>query len=608
MAERSTEHPPQQASPLRPAAAAVATDRAAVTDRPWFAHYDDDIPRTLAPYPAETLIDVVRRQAAERPSAAALRFEGAVTTYGQLVRKAGAFARALETQGLAPGDRVALVMPNCPQFVIAELGTWLAGGVVAPMNPTYPDDELAGLLGRSGATIAVVLAPFYDHVKAVQAKTSVRHVIVAYVRDALAFPKSLLFRLFRERHEGHGTRPRGGDEAMGDVLARHEGEQPLAAPPGTGDPALLLPSGGTTGTPKLVIGTHGGLAMSGRQLDTWLGGVLERGRDTLLVPLPLFHVYAAAGAQTLAFTAGVSMALIPNPRDTGSLLAAIRRERPAFLVAVPGILAALAAHPDTPAMRDAFHAMKLVFSGAAPLLVETSREFQSLTGGVIVEGYSLTEAQMAVTANPARGEKKIGSVGVPVPDVDLRLVDIETGAHEVPQGENGEVLLSAPQLMGGYWGKPEETAEALTRDEDGKLWLHTGDVGYLDADGYLFLTARKKELIKVSGYQVWPREVEEVIATHPAVAEVGVAAIPDLMKGERPKAWIVLRPGAQATPDDLRAFCAVHLAPYKVPAQVAIVGELPKSPIGKVLRRKLRDLDAVVSAETSAVPVLNAKP
>ncbi|HET7449911.1 MAG TPA: AMP-binding protein, partial [Gaiellaceae bacterium] len=473
------------------------TDRAAhqtmetpaerAAERPWFAHYDPGVPTTLAPYPAETLVDVVTRQARERPYAAALRFEGAVTTFGQLLRQARAFGHALEERGLAPGDRVALVLPNCPQLVIAELGTWLAGGVVAPMNPTYPEEELAGLLGRSGATIAVVLAPFYEHVKAVQSRTSVRHVIVAYVRDALAFPKSLLFRVFKEGHDGHGTRPRGDDETMGRLLAAHDGRQPRAAPPGTADVALLLPSGGTTGTPKLVVGTHGGLAISGRQLDAWLGGVLERGRDTLLVPLPLFHVYAAAGVQSLAFTAGVSMALIPNPRDTAALLATIRRERPAFLVAVPGILASLAAHPDTPRTRDAFHAMKLVFSGAAPLMLETSREFQALTGGIIVEGYSLTEAQMAVVANPAIGMKKLGSVGLPLPDVEVRIVDAEEGRVPMAQGETGEIVLVAPQLMIGYRHREHETREMLRTNANGERLLYTGDLGYLDEDGYLFL-------------------------------------------------------------------------------------------------------------------------
>ena len=561
--------------------------------QPWLAHYDRGIPASLAPYPDETLIDLVRRQARERPNAAALRFEGAVTSYRTLLREAEAFGRALEVRGVRPGDRVALILPNVPQFVVAELGTWLADGIVAPMNPTYPDEELGALLARTGATVAVVLAPFYERLKAVQSGTAVRRVIVAHVRDALAFPKSLLFRLAKERHDGHGTRPRGGDETMRDVLAAHRGERPTAAAPRPDDGAILLPSGGTTGTPKEVLGTHGGLAVAGRQLDTWLGAVLVHGEDTLLVPLPLFHVYAAAGVQSLAFAGGLSMALVPNPRDTAGLLRTIRRERPSFLCAVPTLLTALMSHPDAERTRPAFRGIKLCFSGAAPLLAETTRQFEALTGGVVMEGYSLTEAQMAVIANPATGEKKTGSVGMPLPDVDVRLVDLETGTREVARGEPGEVLIAAPELMREYWQQPEETAAALVPDDAGRRWLRTGDVGYFDEDGYLFLTDRKKELIKVSGFQVWPREVEEAVAAHPAVLEVGVAAVADPTKGERPKAWVVLRPGGHVTADELRTFCRERLASYKVPAEVSVVPELPKSAVGKVLRRKLRELDRV---------------
>jgi long-chain acyl-CoA synthetase len=213
-----------------------------------------------------------------------------------------------------------------------------------------------------------------------------------------------------------------------------------------------------------------------------------------------------------------------------------------------------------------------------------------------MEGYSLTEAQMAVIANPAQGPKKTGSIGMPLPDVDLRLVDVETGTQDVAQGEQGELVIGAPQLMRGYWERPEETAEVLRRDADGRVWLHTGDIGYLDPEGYLFLTDRKKELMKVSGYQVWPREIEEVLAAHPAVLEAGVAAITHDVKGELPKAWVVLRAGMTATGPEIKNFCKERLAPYKVPVQVAIVPELPKSPIGKVLRRKLRELDAAAKA------------
>ena len=567
----------------------------------WQAHYDEGVPRTLAPYPAETLLDVLERQSADWP-AAGIRFEGARTTYADLLVDAAGFGRALADRGVRPGDRVALLLPNMPQFLVAELGAWMAGAIVAPMNPTYTEEELADVLARSGAEVVVVLASFYDKLQRVRERTRVRHVIVAHLRDALPFPKSLLFRLLLERREGHDTMPRGTDEAMRDVVEAYRGMRPHAAPPRAADPAVLLPSGGTTGTPKLVVGTHGGLAASGRQLDAWLGGVLSRGRDTLLVPLPLFHVYACAGVQSLAFTAGVSMALVPNPRDTKALLATIRRERPAFLPAVPALLAAMARHPDLAKTREAFRSIKLVFCGAAPLLAETYRSFEQLTGGVIVEGYSLTEAQMAVVCNPVVGPKRIGTVGMPLPDVDLRLVDIETGEGEVAPGDPGEVLLSAPQLMRGYWNQPGETAEVLARDASGRTWLHTGDVGFLDPDGYLHLTDRKKELIKVSGFQVWPREIEEVLARHPAVLEVGVAGVTEPAGGEYPKAWVVPRPGTSATAEELRAYCRDHLAPYKVPTAVSFVRELPKTAIGKVLRRKLRDLDESAGSAQSLPP------
>jgi len=563
-----------------------------MTSRLWHAHYDADVPPSLEPYAAETLLDVVHRQATERPGAAALRFEGRVTTYRELIRDAEAFGAALETLGVERGDRVALVLPNSPPFVVAELGAWMTGAIVTPINFTYPDEEIAQMLARAGATTAVVLSPFYERVKAIQSRTSLRRVVVAHVADALPFPKSLLFRMFREKKSGHAARLRDGDQRMSDLLRRHRGARPSATPPQVSDVAVLLPSGGTTGTPKWVIGSHGGLAASGRQLFTWLRAVLEPGRDTLMLPLPLFHVYGLAGVQSLAFTGGLSVTLVADPRDTRAVLATIRRERPAFFCAVPTLLTAIMSHAHAERSRDAFRAIKLCFSGAAPLLAETRRQFEELTGGVVMEGYSLTEAQMAVIANPVRGAKKTGSVGLPLPDVDLRIVDLEAGERDLPQGEQGEVLISGRQLMLGYWEQPAETADVLQHDADGRAWLRTGDIGYLDADGYLFLTDRKKELIKVSGFQVWPREVEEVLVGHPAVAEAGVAAVAHPRRGEIPKAWVVLRPGAMASPNDIRAFCRERLASYKVPGEVSIVDALPKSAIGKVLRRKLKELDA----------------
>ena len=573
--------------------------------RLWHQNYDPGVPRSLAPYRDETLVDTLRRSAEERPGAAAVRFEGAVTSYGALLAQAEAFARGLERLGVGRGDRVALLLPNCPQFLVAQLGAWLAGAIVAPINVTYPDEEIAALIDRAGATTVVVLSPMYDRVRAMQARTGVRRIIVAYVRDALPGIKSLLFRLLKERADGHDVAPAGDDIRMGDLLRLHRGERPRAQSPRPDEAAVLLPSGGTTGTPKWVVGAHHGLATSGQQLFTWLRSALEPWDDTLLVPLPLFHVYGLAGIQSLAYTGGLSLTLVANPRDTGALLATIRRERPAFLCAVPTLLTAIMSHPAAERSREALGAIKLCFCGASPLLAETKKRFEAVTGGVIVEGYSLTEAQMATIANPVGGEKKIGSVGLPLPDVDLRIVDLETGHRDLPQGEQGEIVIGGRQLMLGYWRQPEETSSAVRVDSDGNRWLYTGDIGYLDGDGYLFITDRKKELIKVSGYQVWPREVEEALAAHPDVLEAGVSSVPDRSRGEVPKAWVVLRSGGRATPTELRAFCRERLAPYKVPAQVAIVDALPKSAVGKVLRRKLRelDVDAVPSEEPAPAPV-----
>ena len=561
-----------------------------MTSRPWLQHYDPGVPPTLEPYPDETLVDALKRCAREHPDAIALRFEGATTTFAELLRESEAFGRALEGLGVKPGDRVALVLPNVPQFVVAQFGAWFAGAIVAPINFTYPDDEIAAMISRCSATTAVVLSMQYERIKSIQPRTSLQRIVVAYVRDTLPTVKGILYRFFREKKDGHAATPRDADQPMQKLLRRFRKQRPGAPAPRPSDTAVLLPSGGTTGTPKWVMGSHGGIAVSGRQLFAWLRSVLEPWRDTLLLPLPLFHMYGMEGVQSAAFMGGLSMTLIANPRDVKGMLRTIRRERPAFICAVPTMLTALMSDSDLEQTREAFHSVKLCFSGAAPLLAETKRRWEELTGGVVVEGYSLTEAQMATIANPARGEKKIGSVGMPLPDVDLRLVDVDTGEHEVAPGEQGEVLMSGLQLMIGYWEQPEETASVLTVDADGRRWLHTGDIGYLDADGYLFLTDRKKELIKVSGYQVWPREIEEGLAQHPAVLEVGAIGISHPRRGEVPAAWVVLRPGTTATPAELRAFCRNILAPYKVPAEVYLVNELPKSAIGKVLRRKLRDL------------------
>jgi long-chain acyl-CoA synthetase len=551
----------------------------------WLGHYDQGVPRTLAPYPDRTLLDDLADAVAERPGAPALLFKGHTVSHGELDRASDAFAAALAALGVAKGDRVAVVLPNCPQFLVCELGAWKAGAILVPLNPIYTEQELEGALGRTGAETIVVLTPFYARVKAVQPRTALKRVIATNVKEYLPPLLRVLFTLAKERKDGHRVKLADGDLWLGDLLTRHkDSPRPLVAV-SPDDPAVILMSGGTTGTPKGVVGLHRHYTITGRQLGTWLRAGTTPWDDVLMAALPLFHSFANIGIQSVALRNHNALALVPNPRDLDDLLKTIARTRPAAFSGVPTLFNALLHHPKVRAGKVDFSSVRVCFSGAAPLLAETKRRFEELTGGRIVEGYSLTEAMLACTVNPVEGPNKLGSVGMPLPDVEVRVADPEGGA-ELPTGEVGEVLIRAPQLMAGYWGAPEETA-ATVRDHHGERWLHTGDLGYLDADGYLFIVDRMKDLIKTHGYQVWPREIEEVLATHPAVAEVGVAGVPDQAKGEVAKAWVVLRQGERASAEELRAFCRGRLAPYKVPAAVEFRDELPKSMVGKVLRRAL---------------------
>jgi long-chain acyl-CoA synthetase len=472
------------------------------------------------------------------------------------------------------------------------LGAWKRGAIVAPLNPTYATPELEGPLREHGVETIVTLTRFYDRVKSLQGKTPLRRIIATNIKEYFPALLRLLFTLLREKRSGDRVRLAPGDHDLARLLEENRGTRPAREPLTADDPAVLLMSGGTTGTPKGALGKHGAYVLTGLQAYSWTSSVLGRGGHVIFLPLPLFHVYANVGAQGLAFVTRNPLAIVPNPRDLPDLLSAVRRVKPTFFSGVPTLYIALLNHPDVQKGKVDFKSIKICFSGAAPLLADTKQRFESLTGGRIVEGYSLTEAMMALTINPVLGENKLGSVGMPIPDVHVRIFDGDEGTRALPPNEVGEIAFSAPQLMIGFWNRPEETAGVL-RDhvEDGvtRRWLHTGDLGYLDADGYLFIVDRKKDLIKTSGYQVWPREVEEALAAHPAVAEVGVAGVPDPLKGEAVKAWVVLRTPEGATEQELREFCRERLAPYKVPSQIEFRPDLPKTMVGKVLRRELRD-------------------
>ncbi|HEX6096823.1 MAG TPA: long-chain fatty acid--CoA ligase [Thermoanaerobaculia bacterium] len=535
-------------------------------ESPWLQHYDEGVPRSIGTYPDKTLVDFVREHARNRPSAPALIFKGRPMSWRDLDRLSDAFAASLKREGVKRGDRVALLLPNCPQFMIAEMAIWKLGAILAPQNPVYTPRELINSFGITTPRIAVVLTPLYERVKGIQPQTSLTRVIATNIKEYLPPLLRVLFTLFKEKKEGHRIELRPGDLWFQDLLHGPPAELSLPKPD---DAAQIVMSGGTSGMPNGALSEHRALVIAGTQLGAWLNEALSGPRASIMLPLPLFHAYGCTGAQSVTVIRGLPLILIPNPRDIDDIVKSIQRDGPTLFAGVPTLFNALLDHPDVISGKADFRSIRACFSGAAALMAETKKRFEELTGGRIVEGYSLTEAAMACCVNPLRGENKIGSVGMPLPDVHVKIVD-------------GEILMKAPQLMRGYWNNPEATADLL---RDG--WLYTGDLGTLDEDGYVFINDRKKDVIKSSGFQVWPREVEEVIAEHPAVAEVGVAGLPDPVKSEIVAAWIVPRPGETLDAETIRQYCRQKLAPYKVPVRIEIRESLPKTMVGKVLRREL---------------------
>ncbi len=555
--------------------------------KPWLPHYDPDVLPTLAPYPDRTLVDYLDDLARDHGERPALLFKGASLSYGELNSQSDACAAALAALGVRPGVRVALVLPNCPQFFVTEFGIWKAGGIVVPLNPTYSERELEQALESTGAELAVTLTPFYERVKRVQGRTSVRHVVATNIKEYLPALLRLLFTIVKEKKEGHRISLAPDDSWLQDNLQRHRASERPSVAVRPADRAVILSSGGTTGTPKGVVGLHGHYVAAGLQLHQWTKSAKRPWTDVIMLPLPLFHVYGNVGVQPMAFVGPNPLSLVPNPRDISDLLKTIRQVKPAFFNGVPTLYTAILNHPDVRAGKVNFRSIRICFSGAAALMAETKKRFEAMTGSTIVEGYSLTEGMMACCINPVKGVQKLGSIGMPLPDVEVRIVDAENGVREMPVGEVGEMIMRAPQYMSEYWNNPSETADTLRPHGDGDPWIHTGDLASMDADGYIFIVDRKKDMFKTSGFQVWPREIEEVISEHPAVMEVGVAGVPDPVKGEVARAWVVLRADRSATEDELRAYCKERLAPYKVPARIEFRKTLPKTQVGKVLRRML---------------------
>src|SRR3954464_13324923 len=431
------------------------------TAAPWPAHYDPGVPATLAPYPDRTLVDYVVDHARRSPNSPALLFKGATVTYGELDRLSDACAAALASLGIKRGDRVGLVLPNCPQFFIAQFGAWKLGAIVAPLNPIYTEHELEGPLHEHGIETVVTLTRFYQRIKNVQARTGVRRVIATNIKEFFPPLLRVLFTLLREAKEGDRIRLRAGDHDFAHLLLINRGRKPAAARVIAADPAVLLMSGGTTGIPKGVLGSHGAYVIAGLQIKAWNTTALGGANDVIFLPLPMFHVYANVGVQSLSFIAGCAIALVPNPRDLTELLKDVRRVKPTFFNGVPTLYIAMLNHPLVKQGKIDFKSIRICFSGAAPLLADTKSRFESLTGARIVEGYSLTEALMALCVNPVQGPNKLGSVGMPLPDVTVCIFDDDEGMNEQPANAVGEIAFCAPQLMIGYWNRLDETAMVL---------------------------------------------------------------------------------------------------------------------------------------------------
>ncbi len=555
-------------------------------EKPWLKFYDPGVPESLE-YPDHTLDAFLTISAQQFPDNAAIIFFDRKMTYRELEEAVNRFAAALQALGLQKGDKVAVHMPNCPQFVVAFYGTLRAGGVVVPTNPTYTPRELHHQLNDSGARFIVTLTMTLDRVQAVRDETPVEHVIVTNIKEYFPPLLKVLFTLFKEKKEGHAADIRGLPNTywLSALLRRHGPEERRPAGTTKDDLAVLGYTGGTTGVPKGAMLLHRNLVANALQVRAWTPE-LRVGQESVMGALPLFHSYGMTTVMNFAISSAGTMILIPNPREIDRLLKLIHKYQPTFFPGVPTLYTAIINHPDV--QKYNLRSVKYCLSGAAALPVEVQRKFEEMTGAKVVEGYGLTETSPVTHANPLNGLRKPGSIGIPFPDTLAKIVHVET-AEDLPVGEIGEIVISGPQVMAGYYNRPEETEATLRTDAEGRVWLHTGDVARMDEDGYFYIVDRKKDLIVASGYNVYPREVEEVLYEHPKVQEAAVVGVPDPYRGETVKAFIVLKEGQTATEEEIVQFCRERLAPYKVPKLVEFRDTLPKTTVGKILRRQLAE-------------------
>ncbi|MBI3151551.1 MAG: long-chain fatty acid--CoA ligase [Chloroflexi bacterium] len=553
----------------------------------WQKNYDKGVPTTIE-YPKAPLFHFLEDAARKYPDRACTIFKGAVVTYKEMNEVTDRVAAALVDMGVKKGDRVGIFMPNSPQFVMAYYGILKAGGAVVATNPLYTPPEIEHQASDAGIEFMFVMTNFYETIKKAQPKTKIKKLIVTNLKESLPPIMRLLFTLLREKKGGFRIEGglREGDEWFQDVLAKYGSASKPNVEVDPDDTALFQYSGGTTGVSKGAVAMHRNVVANTLQIKSWMPG-LEAGKEVVLMAIPLFHVYGMVAGMNFAMANGASMVMVPNPRDLKDVLDNISKFKATIFPGVPALYNGINNHPDVKAGKYNLSSIKACISGSAPLLRETKEQFEKLTGGKVFEGYGLSEAPTATHCNPLSGENKTGSIGMPLPDVEVKIISLDDGETELQQGEIGEIVIHGPQVMKGYHNMPTETVNTLRQMADGKTWLFTGDIARVDEDGYFYIVDRKKELIKPGGYQVWPREVEEVVAAHPKVMDVGVAGIPDPYRGETVKAWIVVKPGETVTEEELKAFCKERLAAYKVPTHYEFRAELPKTTVGKILRREL---------------------
>jgi long-chain acyl-CoA synthetase len=564
-------------------------------EKPWLKFYEPHVPEHID-YPQTTLPAALEETAHRYPDLPALIFKDKRISYREYNQTVDRFAAALQGLGVEQGDRVAIHLPNCPQFPISYYAVLRTGGIVVPCNPIYTARELKHQLVDSGAEVIITLSAMYPLIRQIRADTSLRHVVVAKVKTYFPPLLKLLFTLLLEKKGGHRVDISADPNThwFGDLLAQAPA-RPRPVEMTWDDTAVLMYTGGTTGVSKGAQLTHKNIYVNAFQVKTWVNAA--EGQESTLTALPLYHSYAMTCCMNVgAVTAGTAI-LIVDPRDTDDILKSIHKYRPSYYPGVPAMYVAINNHPE--ASKYDLTALKVCNSGAAPLPVEVQQRFQELTGARLIEGYGLSEATPVTHTNPAYGESRIG-IGLPYPDTEVKIVDPVTGEKEVGVGEVGELCIRGPQVMKGYWQMPTETANTLrVHPEGGDPWLHTGDLARMDEDGYFQIVDRKKDMILgAGGYNVYPREIEDVLYEHPKVLEAAAVGIPVPDKGERIKVFVSLKEGETATEEEIIAFCRENLAPYKIPRSVEFRDELPKSLVGKVLRRALAEEEAKKQAES----------